>query len=220
MNIPSGLLPDDWLYLAHALYALILLAAALRAPWKRLARPGQLHVFLGTSVALMVLWTLNAGILPGLNFHILGTSLLTLMYGWLLAVVAVSVTLLAVTIAGMGGWEAFSINALLMGALPATVTWSVYRLVERLLPRHLFLYIFLCGFLGALLAMAATGLVSTVLFAVTGAYGLDQLLQQYLPYYLLMVFPEGILTGTFVALLVVYRPEWIWTYDEDAYLKR
>jgi uncharacterized membrane protein len=33
-----------------------------------------------------------------------------------------------------------------------------------------------------------------------------------------MMFPEAIFTGSFVALLVVYRPLWIWTYDEDAYL--
>jgi len=220
MNIPDGLLPNDWLYLAHALYALVVLAALWRAPWRRLARPGQLNAFLGATVAVMVVWTLKAGVMPGLNFHILGTSLLTLMFGWLLAVVAISATLLAATLSGMSGWQTFSLNALLMGALPAAVTWGIFRLVERLLPRNLFIYIFLSGFFGAALAMAATGVVSTALFALTGTYSLDHLAQQYLPYYLLMVFPEGILTGTFVALLAVYRPEWIWTYDEDSYLNR
>lgn len=218
MNIPDGLLSDDWLYLGHALYLLAALAALWRAPWKRLAGPGQLNVFLGTTVACMVVWTLKAGVMPGLNFHILGSSLLTLMFGWPLAVVAVSVTLLAATLTGMSGWQTFSVNALLMGALPAAVTWGTFRLVERMLPRNLFIYIFLCGFFGAALAMAATGLVSTSLFVLAGVYSLDQLAQQYLPYYLLMVFPEAILTGTFVALLAVYRPEWIWTYDEDSYL--
>jgi uncharacterized membrane protein len=220
MNIPDGLLPDDWLYLGHALYALILLAALWRAPWKRLAGPGQLHVFLGTTVACMVVWTLKAGVMPGLNFHILGASLLTLMFGWLLAVVAISATLLAATLTGMSGWHSFPMNALLMGALPAAVTWGVFRLVDRKLPRNLFIYIFGCGFFGAALAMAATGLVSAGLFVLAGVYSFEQLAQQYLPYYLLMVFPEAILTGTFVALLAVYRPEWIWTYDEDAYLNR
>lgn len=220
MNIPDGLLPDDWLHLGDALYALAMLVALWRAPWKRLAGPGQLHVFLGTTVACMVVWTLKAGVMPGLNFHILGASLLTLMFGWPLAVVAISATLLAATLTGMSGWHSFPVNALLMGALPAAVTWSVFRAVERMLPRNLFIYILGCGFFGAALAMMATGLVSTGVFVLTGVYNLDQLVQQYLPYYLLMVFPEGILTGTFVALLAVYRPEWIWTYDEDAYLNR
>lgn len=220
MNIPDGLLPDHWLYLGYALYALILPAALWRAPWKRLAGPGQLHVFLGTTVACMVVWTLKAGVMPGLNFHILGTSLLTLMFRWPLAVIAISAALLAATLTGASGWHSFPVNALLMGALPAAVTWGVLRLVERKLPRNLFVYIFACGFFGAALAMAATGLVSAGLFVLSGVYSFEELAQQYLPYYLLMVFPEAILTGTFVALLVVYRPEWIWTYDEDAYLNR
>jgi uncharacterized membrane protein len=220
MNLPDGLLPAGWHLFGHVLLAVILAAAMLQAPWKRLGEPGQVHVYLGTSVALMVLWSLKAGVLPGLNFHILGTSLLTLMFGGWLAVVAVSLVLLAATLSGMGGWQAFSVNALLMGALPAAVTWGVLRLVERALPRHLFIYIFVCGFLGAALAMAVTGLAATAVFVLSGAYALDDLLQQYLPYYLLMVFPEGIITGSFVALLAVYRPEWIWTYDEDRYLRR
>ena len=67
--------------------------------------------------------------------------------------------------------------------------------------------------------MAVTGIASTALFVASGTYPLDGLLNHYLPYYLLMVFPEAIVTGSFVALLVVYRPQWIWTYDEDLYLR-
>jgi uncharacterized membrane protein len=221
MNLPDGLLPPDWLWSGHALYGLLLLTVLWQAPWQRLLQEGQaLNLFLGTSVALMALWSLKAGVLPGLNFHFLGASLLTLMFGWPLAVVAMSIVLLAVTLNGMSGWETFSVNALLMGALPAAVTWGVFRLADQYLPRHLFIYIFVCGFFAAALAMAATGLASTAVFALSGTYSLDHLLQHYLPYYLLMMFPEAIFTGSFVALLVVYRPSWIWTYDEDEYLGR
>jgi len=219
MNVPDGLLLPDWLWFGHGLYGLLLLAAVLRAPWKKLLDSSQLHVYLGTCVGLMVLWMIKAGITPGLNFHILGATLLTLMFGWPLAIVAGGVVLMAVTIDGMSGWQAFSVNALLMTGLPVGVTWGVYRLVERLLPRNLFLYIFLCGFFGAVLAMAATGIVSTALFAASGAYSLDHLLNQYLPFYLLMVFPEAVITGSLISMLVVYRPHWVATYDEDAYLR-
>lgn len=218
MNLPDGLLPHDWLWLGHALYGLLLLAVALRAQWTRLRDAAQLNLFLGSSVALMVLWTIKAGVTPGLNFHFLGATLLTLMFGWPLGLLALSLTLLATTAYGLSGWQAFSLNALLMGALPGVVTWGVFRLVDRFLPKHLFLYIFLCGFFGAALAMAATGLVSAAVLVLGGAYPMDFLLDHYLPFYLLMVFPEAIITGSFVALMVVYRPHWIGTYDEDAYL--
>lgn len=218
MNIPDDLLPAAWLWLGHVLYAVVLLAVGLGGAWRRLRDGTQLNLFLGTSVALMVLWTLKAGVMPGLNFHFLGASLLTLMFGGLLATLGISIVLLGITLSGMGGWETFPVNALLMGALPAAVTTGIYRLAERFLPRHLFVYIFVCGFFGAALAMAVTGLASTALYVASGVYGLDYLLQHYLPYYFLMMFPEAIFTGSFVALLVVYRPQWIWTYDEDAYL--
>ena len=218
MNIPDHLLPMEWMVAAHLLYGLALAVALWRAPWKRLGEASLLHVYLGTTVGVLVLWQLQAGVLPGLNFHILGAALFTLMFGWPLAMVASSLVMLAVTVAGAGGWQAYSINALLMGVLPVVVTWLVYRAVYRSLPRHLFVYIFVCGFFGAALAMAATGLVSAGVFALSGAYPPDELLQHYLPYYLLMVFPEAILTGSFVALLVVYRPQWIWSWDERRYL--
>jgi len=135
-----------------------------------------------------------------------------------LALLAHGLVLLAVTFAGFSGMQAYSVNVLLMGVLPAFVTWGIYRAAGRWLPRHLFIYIFVCGFFGAAASMAATGMASTTLFLLSGAYPLDVLLQHYLPFYLLMVFPEAILTGSFVALLVVYRPHWIWTYDEHRML--
>jgi uncharacterized membrane protein len=220
MNLPDGLLPAAWSWLGHALFVLVLAVGAWRAPWWRLRETGMLNVFLGVCVALMVLWSIKAGVRPGLNFHVLGATLLTLMFGGLLAVAGISVVLVAVTAYGMSGWQTFSLNALLMGALPALVSWGVYRLTQRFLPRHLFIYIFVCGFFGAAVAMAATGIASAALFVLSGTYGFDQLMNDYLPYFLLMVFPEAILTGSFVALLVVYRPHWIWTYDEDLYLRR
>lgn len=220
MNLPDGLLPAEWLWFGHALFAPVLLAAVWRAPWSRLRESSMHHLFLGVCVALMVLWSLKAGVRPGLNFHILGTTLLMLMFGGWLAVVGIGLVLVAVTVYGMSGWETYSLNALLMGALPASASWGVYRFTQRLLPRHLFIYIFICGFFGAAAAMAAAGIGSAAVLVLSGAYGLDQLLYEYLPYFLLMVFPEAILTGSFVALLVVYRPHWVWTYDEQAYLGR
>jgi len=206
--------------MAHGLYAVVLAIALWRSPWRRLGESPLLHVFLGTTVAILVLWHLRAGVQPGLNFHFLGTSLLTLMFGWRLALVAVSLILLGVTVTGQSGMQAYSVNGLLMGVIPATVTWMVYRLVDRWLPRHLFIYIFMCGFFGAALAIAATGVLSAVVLAAGDAYAWDMLKEQYLPVQLLMMFPEAIFTGTFVTLLAVYRPEWIWTYDEAATLRR
>jgi uncharacterized membrane protein len=87
MGLPSELLPAPWLWGSYCLYLPVLWLAVVHAPWGRLRAPAGLHVFLGACVALIALWHLNAGIQAGLNFHLLGATAMTLMFGWRLAVV-------------------------------------------------------------------------------------------------------------------------------------
>jgi len=218
MNLPDNLLPSLWLWLGHALYLPILVYALLRAPWMRLRETETLHVFLGTCVGLMVLWSLRAGIAPGLNIHLLGTTLLTLMFGWELAVVGIGLVLTAVTLAGMSGVETFSLNALIMGVVPALVGRTEYFLVWRRLPHNLFVYIFVSGFFGAALAIISVALVTTALFLTSEVYTWDQLTTNYLPYALLLALPEAFITGTCLTYMVVYRPAWVASYREETYL--
>lgn len=220
MNLPDHLLPPAWYWFAYALYAVVLGAAIRFAPWRRLRDSEQLHLFLGTCVTLMLLWSfLKTGIKPGLNFHVLGATLFTLMFGPSLAIVGLSVVLLGVTYFGFSGWESFSANALLMGALPVTVSYAVYRLADGRLPNHFFVYIFVNAFLGGALAMTVTGLATTGVFALSGAYSADYLVSNYLPYYLLMGWSEAVLTGMLATLLVVYKPEWVATFDDARYIR-
>lgn len=220
MNLSDHLLPPAWYWFAYALYAVVLGAAIRFAPWQRLRDSEQLHLFLGTCVTLMLLWSfLKTGIKPGLNFHVLGATLFTLMFGPSLAIVGLSVVLLGVTYFGFSGWESFSANALLMGALPVTVSYAVYRLADGRLPNHFFVYIFVNAFLGGALAMTVTGLATTGVFALSGAYSADYLVSNYLPYYLLMGWSEAVLTGMLATLLVVYKPEWVATFDDARYIR-
>ncbi len=219
MNLPDNLLPSLWLWLGHALYLPILVYALLRAPWARLRETETLHVFLGTCVGLMMLWSLRAGIAPGLNIHLLGTTLLTLMFGWELAVVGIGLVLTAVTLGGMSGVETFSLNAFVMGVVPALVGRTEYFLVWRRLPHNLFVYIFVSGFFGAVLAIVAVAFTSTALFLASGVYAWDQLTTNYLPYALLLALPEAFVTGTCLTYMVVYRPAWVASYREETYLR-
>jgi len=220
MNLPDHLLPSAWYWFAHALYIMVLGAAIYAAPWRRLKDSEQLHLWLGSCVALMLLWSfLKTGIRPGLNFHVLGATLVTLMFGPYLAVVGLSVVLLGVSFFGYSGWESFSANALLMGALPVTVSYAIYRLADSKLPNHFFVYIFVNAFIGAAVAMAATGLATTGMFALSGVYSADYLTSNYLPYYLLMGWSEALLTGMLATLLVVFRPQWVATFDDARYIR-
>lgn len=219
MNIPDPLLPVAWLWLAHA-GALILLFFTLRgSTLSPLLQTWRLNLLLGACVTLMVLWSIHTGVKPGLNFHVLGATALTLMFGWRIALLGMALVTLGTTLAGLGGWLALSINFLLMGALPVGISQTIFHFVDRKLPNHFMIYVFLPGFFGAALAMAITGLSITLVMALSGAYTIEYLTSEYLPYYILMGWSEAILTGMAVTLMAVYRPAWVSTFDDARYLQ-
>lgn len=220
MNLPDHLLPSAWSWLAYIFFGLVLGRAIYVAPWRRLQDNEALHLWLGSCVGLMLVWGfLKTGIKPGLNFHVLGATLFTLMFGPYLAIVGLSVVLLGVTLFGFSGWESFSINGLLMCGLPVAVSYAIFRLADSKLPNHFFVYIFVNAFIGGALAMAAVGLAVTALLALAGVYSVDYLTSNYLPYYLLMGWSEAVLSGMLATLLVVYRPQWVSTFDDARYIR-
>lgn len=220
MNLPDNLLSAGWYWTGQGLFALVLFWAIRTAPWRKLKDVGPLNMWLGTCVVLMALWSVKTGIKPGLNFHLLGATAMTLMFGPQLALLGIAIVLAAVTLAGMSGWQGYGWNALIMGALPVAVSYGIYWLADRKLPNHLFVYIFLNAFFGGALAMAATGLGGTLLLQLSGAYLPAYLYHDYLPYFILMAWSEAVTTGMAITLMAVYRPSWLSTFDDARYLKR
>lgn len=219
MNIVSDFIPQSlaiglWLGLG-----LGILWHVRNCPWHMLGERDNLNVFLGATVSVLGLWLIRTGIKPGLNFHLVGATALTLMFRPSYALLALALVTGAITLWD-GEYKAYPANLLIMGVVPVLVSWSIYRLVDRRLPNHMFVYIFLNAFFGAAVAVFAVGLASTALSAAIGAYTLDYLLREYLPYYLLMAWSEAFATGMIITLLVVYRPQWVATFDDRRYLQR
>lgn len=220
MNFPADLLPAAWQFAAHGLLALVLFACLRWTPWRRLAEPHQLNLWLGASVALMLLWSIKTGVRPGLDFHMLGATALTLMFGPGLALAALAVVVAGITLAGQAGWAAYSLNLLLMGALPVLVSHVIFRTVDARLPNHFFVYVFVNAFFGAAVAIMTTALAATAVLALAGVYSFDYLSEHYLPYFLLMGWSEALLTGMAISVMVVFRPLWVATFDDARYLNR
>jgi uncharacterized membrane protein len=219
VNYPHGLLPDAWLWLAAAVYGLALLAAIRTTRWRDyLEQPHKAHVLLGSSVALILLWQITATRLPGLEYHYLGATLMTLMFGWQRALLVISLVLLGLIYNGSSDWQTYPLNVLTMGLVPILTSYAIYRAVERYLPHHVFIYIFLNGFFGAALAMLAAVAAASLLLLLSGAYSFAQLSYDYFPFLPLMLFPEAFITGMFTSILVAMYPDWISTFDDARYL--
>jgi uncharacterized membrane protein len=219
MNPVIEQFPPEWLFPLWS-FALLLAMMMLRnAEWSRLKAPGNLNVLLGATTAVLALWLIRAGIKPGLDFHLLGATALTLMFGPWFALFALGLINVCVLL-WQGQLAAFPADWLLTAALPVTIAWRIFRFVDRRLTNHFFVYIFLNAFFGAAFAVGMVGLAATAFAAASGAYTLSYLLEEYLPFYLLMGWAEAFSTGMLITVLVVYRPQWIATFDDARYLRR
>ncbi len=193
--------------------------AIWRAPWYHLKDTESLNILLAMTVGIMVIWTMKAGFAPGLSIHFLGTTLLTLMFGWAFAILGIILVLAAHVLYAGSGWAALALEALLLGLVPAAVSLTVYRIVDTRLPNNFFIYIFLTAFFGAGLAVACAVFATSIVHVTSGAYTAAEVWRDYTRYALLLIFPEGFITGMLMTLFVVYRPQWVSTFDDDRYLK-
>jgi uncharacterized membrane protein len=218
MNLPDDLLADVWCWIAWAVWLPLFLRSLWQAPWRRLADTDQLNVWLGMIVLLTLIWSMKAGVKPGLSMHLLGASVFTLCFGPALAFIGLSVVLLGITLNGASGAFAYGLNALLLAGLGVFFSHYLYRCVSRFFPKNFFVYVFLNGFFGSALMVIGIGLVLTLFLSIAGVYETTYLLDEYLPYFLLLGFSEAWLSGMVLTLFVIYRPEWVASFDDTLYL--
>ncbi|PTD97999.1 energy-coupling factor ABC transporter permease [Pseudothauera lacus] len=218
MNLSAALFPLSWHWLAVVLCVLVAAWVVRSAPWARLREGPHLNVMLGFAVGLMLMWSLKAGIKPGLTLHMLGAMAATLALGPQFAIIAMALALTGIMINGTIEWQAWPINLILMAVVPVLIAHRIQRLIERLLPAHFFVFVFVAGFFGAAFTVMLQGLLASAAMAAAGAYEPAYLASDYLPYFLLLGFSEGWISGGTITLMVVYRPEWVMGFDDRRYL--
>lgn len=222
MSFPPDLLPSPWYWFGWLVYAVVLGFALWRAPWHFLSDPRDTNVLLGACVALWVMYQFRAGIgsHPGLEYQLLISTTVTLMFGWAFAWLAVSAAQAMMLVQGVVEWPSYALVVLCNGGVGILASYLTFHLAYRRLPRQFFVYVFVCCFFGGALAMLASRLVGMGVLLLSGTYTSGQLLDgDYLPLLPLMMFPEAFLNGGLMTLLVVYRPHWVSSFRDSAYLK-
>ncbi|GGD53553.1 energy-coupling factor ABC transporter permease [Lacimicrobium alkaliphilum] len=202
-------------------YLAVLFVAVRTIPVQILIENRKLqHLLFGSAACLFVLWLFRAGIYTGLNVHFLWLTALTLVMGFRGAMLSASLALLGVTLVGKESWNLFGINGLLGIFLPIGLSYCCYNLAFHKLPRHFFIYIFVCAFLpGALM-------IALKMFALGGYYWLEGIhdwtiiQENYLILIPLLLFPEAMLNGMTMTLLVMYKPSWVYTFYDKFYLDK
>ena len=218
MDFPVHLFPGAILWVANAVMLLVFLLAVWRAPLQRLWNNEFTHVFFAACVLMLLLWNTRVGVLPALNFHLLGLTTVTLMFGWAYAVFAVIIVTAGSVIAQGGHWAVFGLNALIMGCLPVLVTDVLLRLAQRRLPHNFFIYIYINGFFAAGFSiLAASGCGALLMVLVDAGHG-DWLAYQFFPFLPLIFFSEAIVNGMIMTMMVALRPRWVASFDDESYI--
>jgi uncharacterized membrane protein len=218
VDFSDGQLPVFILWSAWILYGFVAFVAVRFSPWARLRDNEVLHVFLGACVALMVLWIIRVNVRSDLHLHLLGVTTFTLMFGWPLAVVAVSLVAFGVSFSGVGGIETFALNVLLTGVIPIVLTTVLLSVTQRRLPHNFFIYVYLNAFLAAGLSILSAMLAGAIILVAGDARSFGWLADQYLPYLPMMFFSEAVLNGMVMTMLVALRPAWVYSFDDKLYI--
>ena len=219
LHIPAQLVPPFVLWAMNILFAGMLIFAVIKIEFRQLLnnRPGQ-HVYFGAMVMLLLLWGLKAGVSPGLGFHHLGATLFTLMFGWPLAIFGLSVIMITSVLLQHNELIGLGVNGCLSIVVPVLSSYLVLKLVQKYLPDNFFIYIFVIAFFGAGVAVAASRLSSIMLLSLVNAYPDAKLVEESLLYTPLFMFPEMFVTGMLISIFVVYKPDWVLTFDDERYI--
>jgi len=159
MNFPATLFPSAWHWVAAILSVVVLFRVAVGAPWRRLATNTQRNLLFGLAIALALLWSMKAGVRPGLNLHLMGAMAATLALGPHFAVLSMAIALTALAANGGIAWDAWPINFVLMVLVPVGAARLLQRVVEATLPSHFFIFIFVLSFAGSAVVVVLQGLV-------------------------------------------------------------
>ncbi|MFH7565113.1 energy-coupling factor ABC transporter permease [Oceanimonas smirnovii] len=197
----------------------LVLLAAWRVNWPALlADKRRQHLCFGGAIALVPLWMLQAGIRDGLEIHFLGLTTLALMLGWRLGLLMATLALLLVTGFGFETWSEFGVNLLLGVILPVSFSYFLFLVTYSYLYRHLFVYIFVAGFFNAALTISVKTAALAAYMVWSGEYSWQIVQSDYLTILPLLLFPEALLNGMAITLLVVFRPQWMCTFYDRDYL--
>ncbi len=218
MGMTDNLLSTTQWIMTALLFLVVLVLAIRQVDWTGFRKDNALqHSFFGSAVVLALVWQLRAGISPGLSIHIFGMTVVTLMLGWGLAVLAGLMALLFTVISGREPLIMFAANGLVTVMVPALVSHGIMLWERQRNFRNFFAYIFFCGFFGAGIAVTCAGLVMCLMLWNSGAYEFRELVHEYIRYLPLFALPEGFVNGAIVTGMMVFHPDRLTTLEQGRY---
>lgn len=178
-----------------------------------------------SSTALLVLlWLMNVqidgGHLSGMSYHLLTLNLMTLILGAPAAFLLGSIWMLAFGTIQQGSafLSVWALNVLLIVFPSIVLNVTLRRLALRYLPHHVFVYIFINGFICGAAGMLLTGVLVTALLHASHVFSADIAWGSAFPVFFLLSWGEAFLSGIVAAICVAFKPNILTTFNDEIYL--
>jgi uncharacterized membrane protein len=219
MNLPAQLFTHDWLWLCDFIFGFYLYRAIRFAPWRSvLDNAVMVNALVALTFGVFVFWQLNAGIRPGFNFHILGSTLFMLMFGWQIATVSLTLVMLATWFRLDVNWVTLGMNGLLMIALPVLFSEWLLRFSQRHLPKNLFLFVLWNGFVCGAFTILLNVLATTLLLLSMSHYTWAEIQHHYLIFTPIIMLTEAFVTGMLITAFTVFQPLAVLNFSDEEYI--
>ena len=219
MNLPAQLFPSDLLWLANFLFAALLGKALWRARFSALLdNQWRVHALIGLTIWVFLFWQLSAGVRPGFNFHLIGATLLMLLFGRHVAIVLLSLVMIATFWRNGFDYLSLGLNGLVMIALPVYFSEQVLHFTQRNLPKNLFMFVLGNGFVCGGIAMLLIVLTGSFLLAAFTHYTWDNVLNNYLVFSPIIILVEAFTCGILTTAFTVFAPQCVLHFSDKEYL--
>jgi uncharacterized membrane protein len=191
------------------------LSLSLR-PWRMLVNGELVSPMLGILVILPWLWALPRLHSMPLQLQLSGACAVTLILGWPLAILVLTVVALLSGLIAPADWDVLLIQAAWQGVVPATLALMAGALLRRWAGTHPFVFILGRGFAATVLCTFAADVLAQLAGhqLVNVGFGLS-LVGRWL-----LAWGDGFMTGMMAAIFVALRPQWLATWSDALYLKK
>lgn len=219
MNLFAESLGFPTLVAGWILLVFSLVVALKTAPWHKVKedRSAQ-NVWLAMSLIVFLTWQFSAQLAPGISFHFLLMTMMTLMFGWQFALMGALLATIGIAFYAPTGWQAIGVNFALMALLPVWITTLFVQMSVRYLDQNFFVYIFFNGFLAGGVSSVLALSIGGIVMILDEVHSVTTLEQVFFPFIPLMAIPEGFVNGMLMAALIVLKPHWISSFHDRTHL--
>ncbi|MFH4498377.1 energy-coupling factor ABC transporter permease [Vibrio diabolicus] len=214
----------DWFNLGSLVVILWIVLAYCLPDWKKVVWPklekekAFQHLVFATLFFFSILWATQAGVKEGLQIHFLALTTLTMMYGWRMAfLISIPAMLVNHQLHDVSLLQ-LPTSLVLSALLPIFISYLVFLLSYHYLPRNIFVFIFVAGFFNGAITGSLHLLINSFYHLSVGHYDWETIQHNYFIFVPLLAFPEGLLNGMSLAVLTVFKPEWLRVFSDRDYI--